>query len=266
MNDWRRYDTTVAETYERVRAPVTSSVAADLVALAAPAAGARVLDVGSGTGVAADAAASTVPAGVVVGADLSVEMLRVASRARPGLRLVGAEAIQLPFRDGTFDVVLANFVLPEFKRYDTALFDLIRVLRPGGRLAASVWQTHEDELSRTWRTLVEQTVGKEMLRSALRDATPWAERFGDPKRFEETLRHSGLRPVRVERRSYRFTMTRDDYVEEQATRALGRFVRGMLGARGWNSFLERARSAFASDFGQNVDDSRDVLLAVGTKP
>jgi trans-aconitate methyltransferase len=253
MNDWRRYDT-VAETYERVRAPVTAAVAADLVALAAPAT------------VAADAAASAIPAGLVVGADLSVEMLRVATRARPGLRLIAAEAIQLPFRDGTFDAVLANFVLHEFTRYETALFDLIRVLRPGGTLTASVWRTEEDELSRTWRTLVEQTIGKEMLRSTLRDATPWAERFGDPARFEDTLRQSGLRPVRVERRSYRFTMTRDDYVEDQSTRALGRFVRGMLGEGGWTSFLERARSAFASGFGQNVEDSRDVLLAVGTKP
>lgn len=265
MNDWRRYDT-VAETYERVRAPVTAAVAADLVGLAAPAAGARVLDVGSGTGVAAEAAASAVPAGVVVGTDLSVEMLRVASRARPGLRLIAAEAIQLPFRDASFDAVLANFVLTEFTRYDTALFDLIRVLRPGGTLAAAVWETHEDELNRTWRALVEQTIGKEMLRSALREATPWAERFGDPARFEDTLRQSGLRPVRVERRSYRFTMTREDYVEEQSTRALGRFVHGMLGARGWDSFLQRARSRFASGFGQNVEDSRDVLLAVGTKP
>lgn len=265
MNDWRRYDT-VAETYERVRAPVTATVAADLVALAAPDAGARILDVGSGTGVAADAAASAIPAGVVVGADQSVEMLRIGVRARPGLRLVAAEAIQLPFRDAAFDAVLANFVLTEFTRWDTALFDLIRVLRPGGALAASVWRTEEDELSRTWRALVERTIGQEMLRSAIREATPWAERFGDPARFDDTLRQSGLRPVRVERRTYRFSMTRDEYIEEQSTRALGRFVRGMLGESGWTSFLAEAHAAYQSGFGQNVEDSREVLLAVGTKP
>jgi ubiquinone/menaquinone biosynthesis C-methylase UbiE len=264
MNDWRRYDT-VAETYEKVRAPVTAAVAADLVAMAAPEAGARILDVGSGTGVAADAAAAAVPAGLVVGADLSVEMLRVGTRARPGLRLVGAEAIQLPFRDAAFDAVLANFVLTEFTRWDTALFDLIRVLRPGGTLAASVWRTEEDELSRTWRALVERTVGQEMLRSAIREATPWAERFGDATRFEDTLRQSGLRPVRVEKRTYRFSMTREEYIEEQATRALGRFVRGMLGESGWSSFLDQAQDAYASGFGENVEDSREVLIAVGTK-
>ncbi|MFY9586152.1 MAG: methyltransferase domain-containing protein, partial [Actinomycetota bacterium] len=207
-----------------------------------------------------------VPAGLVVGIDLSVAMLLVASRARPGLRLLAAEAIQLPFRDGAFDAVLANFVLPEFTRWDTALFDLIRVLKPGGALAASVWRTDDDELSRTWRALVERTVGQEMLRSAIREATPGVERFGDPARFDDTLRQSGLRPVRVERRTYRFTMTRDEYVDEQSTRALGRFVRGMVGESGWASFLDGARAAFASGFGENVEDSRDVLLAVGTKP
>lgn len=265
MNDWRGYDA-VAETYERVRAPVTAAVAADLVALAVPPAGGRVLDVGSGTGVAADAASSAIPAGVVVGVDESVEMLRVGARARPGLRLLAAEAIQLPFRDAAFDVVLANFALTEFTRYDTALFDLIRVLRPGGTLAASAWRVEEDQLTRTWRALVEDTIGKEMVRSTLRDATPWAERFGDPARFEETLRGAGLRPVRVQRRSYRFSMSREDYVAEQSTRALGRFVHGMLGDRGWTSFLDRARNAYAKAYGPTIEDSRDVLLGVGTKP
>jgi ubiquinone/menaquinone biosynthesis C-methylase UbiE len=263
--NWRRYDA-VAETYERVRAPVTAAVAADLVAVASPQPGARVLDVGSGTGVAADAAAAAVPAGLVVGVDLSEPMLHAGAHARPGLRLVAAEAIQLPFRDASFDAVLANFVLTEFHRYDTALFDLIRVLRPGGVLAASVWRTDVDDLTTTWRSLVEETIGPEMLRSALEEATPWAERFGDPARLEETLRGSGLHPVRIERRGYRFAMTRDDYVAEQSTRALGRFVRDMVGEDEWAAFLERARSRFASAFGQNVEDSRDVLLAVGTKP
>ena len=266
MNDFRTYDG-IAETYERVRAPISAAVAGDLVALAQLQAGARVLDVGSGTGAAAEAAAATVPAGLVVGVDRSAEMLRVGSRARPGLRLAAAEAIQLPFRDATFDAVLANFVLTEFTRYDTALFDLIRVLRSGGLLAAAVWRTEEDELGRTWRSVVEQTVGKEMVRSAFQQATPWAERFGDPARHEQTLRDAGLRPVRVEKRSYRFSMSLDDYIAEQSTRALGRFVREMLGERGFESFLGRAKAAYSSArFPDAVQDTREVILAAGTKP
>jgi len=265
VNDFRHY-AGVAETYERVRAPITAAVAPDLAALAELAAGARVLDIGTGTGVAAAAAISAAPGAAVVGVDRSPEMLGVGRRARPGLRMAAAEAIQLPFRDATFDVALANFVLAEFARYDTALFELIRVLRPGGKLAASTWSLGEDELSRRWRLLIEEAIGQELVLSARQDAIPWAERFGRPDSLEETLRDSGLRPVRVERRSYRFAMTRDDYVAEQSTRALGRFVREMLGEPDWESFLERARSSFASAYGERIEDTREVLIAVGTKP
>jgi ubiquinone/menaquinone biosynthesis C-methylase UbiE len=265
LSDFRHYSD-VAETYERVRAPITGAVAADLVALAEPAAGATVLDAGTGTGVAAEAAGAAVPGGLVVGADRSLEMLAVGARARPGLRLVAAETIQLPFREATFDVVLANFVLPEFTRYDTALFDLTRVLRPGGRLAASVWAWEIDELTRTWLGLMEETIGQEMVRSAREEAIPWAERFGDPARLQQTMRDAGLHPVRVERRSYRFALTRDDYVAEQSTRALGRFVREMLGERDWAAFLDRARLAYERTFPPVISDTRDVLIVVGTKP
>ncbi len=55
MNDWRSYDE-VAETYERVHAPRLLEVARELVALAEVGEGQRVLDVGTGTGVAAQAA------------------------------------------------------------------------------------------------------------------------------------------------------------------------------------------------------------------
>lgn len=266
MKNWRRY-TDVAEAYERIRAPQTSAIAADLVALAVPGIGSRVLDVGTGTGVGVAAAASAVgETGVAVGVDLSVEMVSQARRARKDSRLAAAEAIQLPFRDATFDLITANFVLHEFKRHDTALFDLIRVLRPTGKLAATSWVAEDDDLSATWRALVEETIGKELLRSTRRDAMPGFERFGDRARFEETLREAGLKSVRVERRSYRFEMTRDDYIEDQSTRAVGRFVREMLGAKGWESFLERARRAYGAKYGPEIHDSRDVLLALGTKP
>ena len=266
MTDWKSYDR-VADTYERVRAPVTAAVAADLVALTEAGPGARILDVGTGTGVAGEAARGAVgETGAVVGVDMAPEMLRVARRARPGLWVVAAEAIQLPFRDATFDAVTANFIMQEFKRFDTALFDLLRVLQPGGRLAASTWGSEEDDLEATWRSLVEATVGKEMVRSARADAVPWWERFGSPGTLKDTLHEAGLRQIRVERRSYRFRMGRDDYVAEQGTRALGRFVHGMLGERGWASFEERARKVFADRYSDQVEDTREVLLTVGTKP
>src|SRR6266508_4016803 len=73
--DWRSYDT-VADAYARVHAPRTALVAKDLVEVAGVGPGDRVLDVGAGTGVAAQAAAeATGPEGLAVALDPSVPML-----------------------------------------------------------------------------------------------------------------------------------------------------------------------------------------------
>lgn len=266
MSDWRSYDG-VAEAYERVHAPRMAEPARDLVGLAVQAGtAARVLDVGTGTGVTAAAAEATAPDGLVVGVDASGGMLAVASRVRPGLRLAAAEAINLPFRDATFDVVTSSFVITHFARYETALFDMVRVLRPGGRLAVSTWGDGTDDLQTTWRSLVEGVVPREMLTGALGQAIPWEERFADPARLEQALRNAGLRSVRVVRREYRFRYTIDEYLAGRETSASGRLAKDMLGEPGWASFRERAHTAFAKRFADPLNDFRDVLIAVATKP
>lgn len=266
MEGWRSYDL-VAETYERVHAPRMAEVARDLVALAGIASGERVLDVGTGTGVAADEAAGLVgPTGMALGVDVSVPMLAIATRARPRVRLAGASAIDLPFRDGAFDAVVGSFVLSHFTRYQTALHDMLRVLRSGGRLALSTWADKPDDLQRTWAELVEATVGRDLVADARRRTVPWADRFVDRRAIEEALVDAGLRHVRTERREYRFVYQLDEFVEGLETWSTGRFVRSMLGGGGWASFRERARATFAERFSDPVNDFREVWLAVGTKP
>jgi ubiquinone/menaquinone biosynthesis C-methylase UbiE len=265
-HDWRGYDD-VAEPYDHSQAPRTAVVAADLVRLAHVPEGGRVLDVGAGTGSSTDPAQQAAgPAGLAVGVDSSLGMLAVAARVHPDLRLAAAEAIDLPFSDATFDAVIGNFVISHFTKYETALFDILRVLKPGGRLAVSAWSEREDEFQRTWRELVEGVTTHELLQDALDRAIPWEVRFRDPKRLEEALRDAGLHPVSVERREYRFQMARDDYVLGRETATSGRFVRDMLGEEGFRAFGERARATFAERFPDPLTDFRDVLLAVGAKP
>src|SRR5204862_4247874 len=139
----------------------------------------------------------------------------------------------LPFQEGTFDAVTAGFVLSHFHRPDTALFDLIRVLKPGGRLAVTSWAETEDEFQRTWRELLEAVATHEMLDDAMRRGMPSEERFRDGKRLEQALRDAHLHPVRVERREYRFEMALDDYVDGRTTTASSRFVRDMRGDDAW---------------------------------
>ena len=266
MNDWRSYDD-VAETYERVHAHRFAEPARDLVEMAAPAPGARVLDLGTGTGIAAEIVAQTVGGwSTVVGVDASLRMLEVGRRARPDLRAIAAEAIDLPFPDRSFDVIVGNFVLAHFTKYQTALFDVLRVLRPDGRLALTTWADSPDDLQHAWREIVEQAIPREVVDTALANAAPWHERFRHREPVEEALMDAGLRHVRTETRRYRFQYGLDEYLEGLGTWATGRFVRGMLGPAGFEALMHRARTVFAQRFADPLNDFRDVLFAMGTKP
>ena len=109
--------------------PVYARAIADL----APPAGGAVLDVACGTGRALPLLRAAVgPSGVVVGLDLTPEMLAEAQRkGRKGLVLGDARA--LPVRTGALDAVFAAGLLPHAPV--TVLAELGRVCRPGGRLA-----------------------------------------------------------------------------------------------------------------------------------
>jgi ubiquinone/menaquinone biosynthesis C-methylase UbiE len=263
MDRWRSYDD-VAETYERIHAPRLSEPARDLVEIAQIGEGTRVLDVGTGTGVAAEIAMA---AGAdVMGIDGSLGMLRVGRAARPSVRTIAATALDLPFRDADFDGIIANFVIAHFTKYQTALFDMVRVLRRGGRMSLTAWADIDDDLTRTWLELVEGVVPREVLSSAMAEALPWRERFRNREAVQEALTDAGLRTVRTEVRRYRFRYGLDEYVEGLGTWATGRFVRSMLGPAAFESFHERAKRVFAERFADPVNDFREVVFATGVKP
>jgi ubiquinone/menaquinone biosynthesis C-methylase UbiE len=263
MDDWRSYDN-VAETYERVHAPRFAEAARDLVGALGIVEGQRVLDVGTGTGAGADEVART--GAKVVGIDRSSGMLSVGHRERPSLPLVVAEAIDLPFRDRTFDVVMGNFVFAHFVKVETALFDLTRVLVPGGRIGFTTWSNGKDAFEDTWTELIETVIPRDMLAPAFASAAPGHDRFTQPQAIEVELRRAGFRHVRTERKRYQWVYPRDDLVEGLGTWAVGRFARNMLGEASWASFLEQARNTFADRFPDPLNDFRDVIVAVGALP
>ena len=261
MNDWRSYDS-VAEIYDRVHAPRFADAARDLVAALEVTGADRVLDVGTGTG--ASAAEAERPGSRVVGIDRSLGMLAVGAKQRPELELVAGEAIDLPFRDRSFDVVMGNFVLAHFSKVETALFDVVRVLKPGGRVGFSSWSDGSDAYQGAWLELVESVVPRDMLAPAYAAAAPGHARFMRPEAIQETLRDAGLRRIRTERKRYRWTYARDELVDGLATWTVGRFVRQMLGDRGWESLMQRTRATFAERFPDPLNDFREVILAVGS--
>jgi len=98
--------------------------------------GERALDLACGPG---NLAADLLAAGAdVVGVDLAAGMLRVAARAVPGARLARMDLERLGVRDGAFDAAACGHGLQFVSDLGRALAEACRVLRPGGRLAASV--------------------------------------------------------------------------------------------------------------------------------
>ncbi|GII84059.1 methyltransferase [Sphaerisporangium siamense] len=109
-----------------------------MLALAGDVAGRRVLDAGCGSG--ALSAALRDRGAVVTGIDASATMLALARRRLgddAALRVADLRD-RLPFADGAFDDVVASLVLHYLEDWGPALAELRRVLRPGGRLIASV--------------------------------------------------------------------------------------------------------------------------------
>lgn len=135
-----------AEVYEEFFLPALFQQWPDRVADAAgirP--GQKVLDVACGTGVLARAVAERVGmAGSVVGLDVNEGMLAVARRKAPHIAWRQGRAEALPFDDAHFDSVVSQFGLMFFEDRRAALREMVRVLRPGGRLAVAVWDALEN--------------------------------------------------------------------------------------------------------------------------
>lgn len=93
------------------------------------------LDVASGTGDLAIELASRVGgAGSVIGSDFSEQMLSRARVKAPNLEWQQANALQLPYETDQFDAVTVGFGARNFSELDRGLAEMVRVVRPGGRV------------------------------------------------------------------------------------------------------------------------------------
>ena len=166
---------------------LATSRAAQRLSAGAPA---TILEVGVGPGHILSAVSRRNKSAMVVGIDISRGMLNQSRRRlkkrKVEAKLVLGEAVQLPFRDGSFEGVVTSYLLDLFRQEQIpdALREMCRVLAPGGRIVVATLQFS----SPIWRQL-----------------GLWAHRFlpGVVKRiqpvdFREFLEGTGLRVLKDE--------------------------------------------------------------------
>jgi ubiquinone/menaquinone biosynthesis C-methylase UbiE len=154
-----------------------------LVALAAAAPGARVLEVGCGAGHVLERFAGTERVGV----DLSRTMLaRTRRRLDAGTGLINASADRLPFADGSFDVVLCTEVLEHVPDPARVVAELTRVAGPEGRVIVSI--PNEANIDRAKRLLRRLLPFRSVLRTLASEGNEWHIHHLDLKALRRMVR------------------------------------------------------------------------------
>jgi ubiquinone/menaquinone biosynthesis C-methylase UbiE len=126
-----------AEPYHHGISKITTRAIDPLLDAAGVQEGMRVLDLATGPGYAAGRAAER--GAEVIGMDFAPEMLELARRLHPDVEFREGDVIGLDFEDESFDVVLANFLMPHLTDLPAAVREFARITRRGGRVALTTW-------------------------------------------------------------------------------------------------------------------------------
>jgi SAM-dependent methyltransferase len=146
-----------ATAYGRFMGRWSEPLAATFADFAEVEAGQSALDVGCGPGVLTAELVRRLGAGAVAAVDPSPPFVTAARERLPGVAVARAGAERLPFADRTFDRVLAQLVVPFLARPTVGLVEMVRVVRPGGLVAACAWDHAGggSPLSLFWRAVAD---------------------------------------------------------------------------------------------------------------
>jgi ubiquinone/menaquinone biosynthesis C-methylase UbiE len=180
--------------YAAVLDPTLEQLATDMTDIAGIRAGQRVLDLASGTGAIARAAAAT--SARVVAVDLSPGMIAVARELSDlGFAFAVADAAALPLRTRTFDVVTCGLSMSHFTAMPAVLTEVRRILRSNGVFVASSWGRSGRDPAYAAVMIVYRRYTGNLPRpfSTLLDEASWSE----PDRGRGIIAKSGFASVEV---------------------------------------------------------------------
>ena len=254
----------VASPYRDAFSSLTVQSVPALLDAVAVGSGVRLLDVASGPGDAAGAAA--LRGARVTGVDFSSAMVAQASRLHTGLTFRTGDAEALPFGDASFDAVIINFGVLHFADPDRAIAEAFRVLDQGGRFAFTVWAPPEK--CEGFAIVLRAIEQHGRLDVPLPEGPPFF-RFADPDESRRVLAMTGFTGTTVRELPMRWRLPGPDALIEAFLEG-GVRTRGLLRAQA-PAALAAIREATRRDAAccgrdQGVEFSMPAVMASGVKP
>ena len=223
-----------------------------LLAAASAQPGERVLDIGCGTGVTTVPYAQAVgPSGHVTGADISRPMLDAARRRveEAGLKnveLILADAQVHAFPPDSYDLLTSRLGVMFFADPNAAFRNLIRALRPGGRLVMAVWATLDENPH--WKIPFEIAVRHLGPPGPQPPHAPGGHALGERDYLRGILEGAGFGAIAIEARPFHVRMNTPEAAAEHAIQS---------------SLLQRLLDEKQADAAAREAVERDVVAAFG---
>lgn len=156
-----------------------------------------VLDIAAGTGEPGLTIAAMLDGGKVMLTDLSEQMLTITNEnaKRKGIKNIETKACdvcELPFDDNSFDAVSCRFGFMFFPEMQLAAGEMFRVLKPGGKIATSVWDIPEKNF---WVTAMMGTIGKNIELPQTVSGAPGMFRCCKPGLMKDIFEKAGFKNI-----------------------------------------------------------------------
>lgn len=170
-----------------------------IIAAIRPAGKDKVLDIAAGTGEPGLTIAAMLDGGTVMITDLAEDMLAIArenaaSRGLNNIETKACDVCELPFADNSFDAISCRMGFMFFPDMQLAANEMYRVLKPGGRIATSVWDGPDKNF---WVTAVMGTINRNMDLPPPPPGAPGMFRCAQPGLMKGIFENAGFKNIQV---------------------------------------------------------------------
>ena len=159
--------------------------------------GNRVLDAATGTGEPGLSAAKLIGSGEVIGTDVAEDMVGFAEENAKAQGIENYSAVvaptsDLPFEDNSFDAVVSRFGVIFAPDVTADINELMRVVKPGGKISAGVWA---EPAKNPWATIIPKIIQEVMQTTPPPPDAPGIFRCSQPDSLSNIMTEAGLKDV-----------------------------------------------------------------------